>query len=451
MTLPPGLLVAAPSSGSGKTVVTLGLLRALRDGGYRVASAKAGPDYIDPAFHAAATGRSAANLDSWAMRPATLARRLAETGADAELIVAEGVMGLFDGANLPGRPDAGSTADLAALTGWPAILVVDAAKQAASAAALVSGFARHRSDVHVAGVIFNRVGSAAHARVLDDALVAACPDIARLGALPRDDALALPERHLGLVQAGEHADLDAFIDRAAGLLREHVDLAQLSTLAHTALTRPADTPTDSAIAPLGQRIAVARDAAFAFTYDGVLSDWRAAGADIAFFSPLADEAPRIDCDAVYLPGGYPELHGDALAAAGTFKSGLRDAAARGAAVFGECGGYMVLGRTLTDADGTAHDMTGLLPLDTSFEDRSLHLGYREVATCADSLLGAAGTAFRGHEFHYARTTSRDNASPLFTARNARGDNLGPTGIALGRVAGSFVHLIDRRSAEEADA
>jgi len=451
MTVPPGLILAAPSSGSGKTVVTLALLRALRARGTRVASAKAGPDYIDPAFHAAATGRSAANLDGWAMRPETLARYIAATADDAELVLVEGVMGLFDGANLPGRPDAGSTADLAALTGWPVILVVDAAKQAASVAALVSGFARHRDDVNVAGVIFNRVGSWSHAQVLDDALAAACPNITRLGAVPRDARLDLPERHLGLVQAGEHRALETFIDGAAAVLGEHIDLDALTALARPPAHFADDANPGCAVPPLGQHIAVARDEAFAFIYDSLLSDWRKAGGALSFFSPLADEAPAPDADAVYLPGGYPELHGARLAKADRFRAGLRDAAARGAAIFGECGGYMVLGRGLTDADGARHEMTGLLQLETSFAERRLHLGYREVSTRTDSPLGPAGTVFRGHEFHYATVTAEDNASPLFTARNARGDDLGAAGISLGRVAGSFIHLIDSRVTGEAAA
>ncbi len=446
MTLPPGLILAAPSSGSGKTVVTIALLRALRMRGIRVASAKVGPDYIDPAFHAAATGRSAANLDCWAMRPMTLARYLAATADGAELVLVEGVMGLFDGANLPGRPDAGSTADLAAQTGWPVVLVVDTAKQAASVAALVSGFAGHRADVDVAGVFFNRVGSDSHAQVLDDALAAACPNIARLGAVPRDPRLDLPERHLGLVQAGEHRALEAFIDGAANVLREHVDLDVLMSLARSpALSMDAAQP-GCTLPPPGQRIAVARDEAFAFVYESMLGDWRAAGSELSFFSPLADEAPAPDADTVYLPGGYPELHGAELATAHRFRTCLRDAAARGAAVFGECGGYMVLGRGLTDAAGTRHEMAGLLPLETSFAERRLHLGYREVITRTPSPLGTAGIKFRGHEFHYATVTAEDNASPLFSVRNARGDDLGAAGISLGRVAGSFIHLIDSRDA-----
>lgn len=443
MTATPGLIIAAPASGNGKTVITLGLLRALRNRGVRVTGAKTGPDYIDPAFHAAATGRVACNLDPWAMRPETLAQLIATAGHESDLILAEGVMGLFDGTNLPGRPDAGSTADLAALTGWPVILVIDAAKQAASAAALVSGFARHRSDVTIMGVIFNRVGSASHAQVLQDAMALACPDIAVLGCLHRNPELLLPERHLGLVQAGEHGALESFIEAAGAALSAAVDLARLAAMARPGHPGPAPANTPPQIPVLGQRIAVARDAAFAFAYPSVLAAWRAAGAEVTFFSPLADAAPDAQADAIYLPGGYPELHAPQLAGARHFKHALQAAAARQAVVFGECGGYMALGRGLIDAEGKCHEMTGLLPVETSFADRKLHLGYRAIETVSPTALGPAGRHFRGHEFHYASITSEDNAAPLFRARNARGDDLGACGMTHGSVSGSFVHLIDQ--------
>lgn len=446
MTKTAGLIVAAPASGSGKTVITLGLLRALTMAGHVVTGAKAGPDYIDPAFHGAAANAPSFNLDPWAMRPDTIARLITLAGRDRDLILAEGVMGLFDGVNLPGRPDAGSTADLAAMTGWPVVLVIDAGKQAASAAALVAGFARHRADVSIAGVIFNRVGSPAHEQVLRDALALACPEIAVLGAVPRNPGLALPERHLGLVQAGEHAGLEAFIDTAAETLSDAVDLNALTALAQPCRSFAEDRTATPQIPSLGQHVAVARDDAFAFAYPSLLDGWRDTGAEVSFFSPLHNEGPAPEADAVYLPGGYPELHAGRLAAAENFQTGLRSAAARGTTVFGECGGYMVLGQGLVDADGAHHAMTGLLPLETSFAERRLHLGYRTATTQSDTRLGPAGTAYRGHEFHYATVLSEDNASPLFAAANARGDDLGAAGMSVGSVSGSFIHLIDRAAA-----
>ncbi len=441
-----GLIIAAPASGSGKTVLTLGLLRHLGRNGVAVASAKAGPDYIDPAVHAAATGRPCVNLDSWAMRPATLAAAARGLAADADLVICEGVMGLFDGATL----EDGSTADLAALTGWPVVLVIDVAAQGSSAAAVLRGFADHRADVHVAGVIFNRVGGDRHAAMVTEAAAAAAPGIARLGCLPRVDDLALPDRHLGLVQAVEHPALEDFIERAADLVGGSVDVAALVALARpwTAAageTEPPKSPVPPLppLPPLGQRIALARDAAFAFAYPLVLDGWRAAGAEVMPFSPLADAAPAEDADAVYLPGGYPELHGGRLASNRVFLDGLRSAAGRGAVVLGECGGYMVLGRGLVDGDGARHAMADLLPLESSFARPRLHLGYRRVATAAEGPLGPEGVEFRGHEFHYAEAADEGPGDPLFRCTDARGTDLGAAGLVQGTVMGSFVHLIDR--------
>ncbi|MDZ3838119.1 MAG: cobyrinate a,c-diamide synthase [Rhodospirillales bacterium] len=433
----PGLIIAAPASGSGKTVVTLGLLRHLANTGVAVASAKAGPDYIDPAFHAAASGRPCVNLDAWAMPASMLRAAAAGLAAAADLVVCEGVMGLFDGATAR----EGSTADLAAALGWPVILVVDAHAQAASAAAIVRGFATHRADVGVAGVIFNRIGSDRHAAVIAEACSLSMPEVAVLGFLPRATDLALPERHLGLVQAREHPELEAFLDAAAALISRHVDVPALIALAREGDAVQADAAPVTPIPPLGQRIAVAEDAAFAFRYALVTDGWRAAGAEILPFSPLADEAPDAGADAVYLPGGYPELHAGRLAAAGNVLAGLRAAAARGATVFGECGGYMVLGRGLVDADGHRHAMAGLLPLETSFAERGLHLGYRRAVLAAPTPLGPAGSRYLGHEFHYARTLSEGPGRALLQAFDASGRDLGSTGLVEGSVFGSFVHLI----------
>ncbi len=443
MPVSPGLIIAAPASGSGKTVVTLALLRALADAGVSVASAKAGPDYIDPAFHRFASGRPCVNLDPWAMRPATLSHLVTDQLGGADLVLAEGVMGLFDGANLPGRPDTGSTADLAALTGWPVILVVDASRQAASVGALVAGFAGHRDDIDVVAVIFNRVASDAHAAVLRAAVAQTTPKIAVLGTIPRNAALSLPERHLGLVPAGEHGALEPFLETAASIADETIDLAALQALARPARLANNQAIPSPPLPPLGQRIAVAQDVAFGFAYSVVLDAWRETGAEILPFSPLADQAPAADADAVYLPGGFPELHAGKLAAATVFLDGLYTAAARGAVVFGECGGYMVLGESLTDGDGNAHRMAGLLPAASSFADPKLHLGYR-VATLADeSPLGEKGMAFRGHEFHYATVVREGPGRPLFEVKNAAGDDLGSCGRVNGTVSGSFIHLIDQ--------
>jgi cobyrinic acid a,c-diamide synthase len=439
----PGLIIAAPASGSGKTTVTLALLRALRRAGSAVGSFKVGPDYIDPMFHARASGRACLNLDGWAMRIETLAGLADALAKDVALVLGEGVMGLFDGA-ADGR---GSTADLASLLDLPVVLVVDARGMAASAAALVEGFTRHRDDVEVAGIIFNRVGSEAHAQLLRRA----CDDrFAQpvLGCLLEDPRLELPERHLGLVQADELPDFDDVLDRAAAIVAARVDLKRLVRLARPfglGLYGPPARP----LRPLGQRTAVARDLAFAFAYPAVLDGWRIAGAELLPFSPLADEPPDAGADAVFLPGGYPELHAPRLAGNQAFIRGLRASAARGASVYGECGGFMTLGKALVDRQGKSHAMAGLLPIATSFAEPRLHLGYRRIRLLAPSSLGQVGTTYRGHEFHYASLIEADGAPPLFEISDARQQPLGQSGARIGAVCGSFLHLIDRTS-EPAD-
>jgi cobyrinic acid a,c-diamide synthase len=437
-----GLIIAAPSSGSGKTTVTLALLRKLSRDGTRLASAKAGPDYIDSAYHTAASGAPCLNLDTWAMRPeliATLVRRLE---ASADLVICEGVMGLFDGIGADGM--AGSTAELALRTGWPVVLVVDGARQGASVVALIEGFARHRAEVPIAGVIFNRTGSARHDALLREATKRALPGLPILGSVPREEVLAIPHRHLGLVQAAEHEDLSRALDNAAETIGRACDLAALLALARPA--RPDEREEATAPLPvLGQRIAVARDIAFAFAYPALLEGWREAGAELSFFSPLADEPPDPAADAVYLPGGYPELHAGRLAANRIFRTGLQSLAAQGAAIYGECGGYMMLGEGLVDALGERHEMAGLLPLVTSFADARLHLGYRAVELAAETPLGKAGRCFRGHEFHYAEIVTEGDAAPLFQVTDATGESLGSMGALRGRVTGSFIHLVDQAS------
>jgi cobyrinic acid a,c-diamide synthase len=434
-----GIIVAAPKSGSGKTLIVAGLLRHLRGRGIPVAAAKCGPDYIDPTFHTLASGVSCVNLDPWAMRPATLAALTADLEASTEFVVCEGVMGLFDGAGPDGI--AGSTAELAQVTGWPVVLVVDASGQGASMAALVEGFARHDPTMPLSGVILNRVASARHAALLREAVARSLPDLPVLGALPREETLCLASRHLGLVPAGEADDVAALIDRAATQIGRDVDVDRL-----LALTRPSSCDNAGAavpLPPLGRHIAVARDAAFVFTYEATLAAWRRQGVEISAFSPLADQAPHANADAIYLPGGFPELHAGRLAAASGCLGALGAAAATGKTIYGECGGYMVLGETLVDGRGETHRMAGLLPLATSFAAPQRHLGYREASLLDDGPLGQAGTRFRGHEFHYARIVSEGDARPLFEVCDAGERELGAAGLRRGNVAGSFIHLIDR--------
>ena len=431
----PGLIIAAPRSGVGKTTVTLALLAALRRRGLAVQAAKVGPDYIDPSFHAAATGRQSFNLDSWAMPPSLIDALVGEGAAQAGLLVIEGAMGLFDG--IPAAPRrSGATADLAARLGLPVLLVIDVAGQSQSAAAVVRGFASHDPEVRIGGVVLNRTGSERHRKLVADAI--APLDIAILGAVPRDAALALPERHLGLVQANEHEDLAARLERLADMADRHLDLDAITTLAVPPRLSAPELQTP--VQPPGARIALAQDAAFSFVYPHVLDGWRRAGAEIATFAPLADETPPEDCDSCWLPGGYPELHAGRLAAADRFRSGLASFAAT-RPVHGECGGYMVLGESLEDSDGVTHRMAGLLSHSTSFARRKLHLGYRQARLLADGPLGKAGTRLRGHEFHYAALVVPGDDEPLVALADGQGEVLGPAGGRRGVVTGTFFHAI----------
>jgi cobyrinic acid a,c-diamide synthase len=434
-----GLIVAAPASGSGKTLVTASLARQLQRSGLRIATAKAGPDFIDPTFHAAATGQPCLNLDVWGMRLATLAGLVAELEAGADIVLCEGVMGLFDGTG----PDdeTGSTAELARMTGWPVVLIVDARGQGASVAALLRGFAAHQPTVFLAGVIFNRVASDRHAALLAEATARHVPFIASLGALPSDEALVLPSRHLGLVPAGEIGSAEIIIERCAARIDAVLDLGRLVRLARRSFLTGAAQP--ALIPPLGQRIAIARDQAFCFAYPALLESWRRQGAELTYFSPLADEPPCAAADSVYLPGGYPELWADRLEGAATFIGGLRQAACDRKPVYGECGGYMILGDILVDADGRRRQMAGLLPLVTGFVEPRLHLGYRCVTLLRSNPLGAAGARFHGHCFHYATVLQEGACDPLFTATDAAGRDLAVCGMRQGSVFGSFIHLIDR--------
>jgi cobyrinic acid a,c-diamide synthase len=428
-----GLIISAPATGQGKTTLTLGLIAALHARGVSVGAVKIGPDYIDPGFHRAAGAAVSFNLDHWGMRAETRAALAAESGARNGLVLAEGMMGLFDGA--PGG--GGSSADIAAETGWPVILAIDAGAQAQSIAALAQGFARFRDDVRVAGVVLTKVGGPPHRKLLADALAAA--EIRVFGMFGYDAGLALPERHLGLVQAREQK-LDAVIARAAAVVAAELDVEAL--LAAAAPARPGATAASAALAPLGRRIAVADDAAFAFAYPHVLQGWRAAGAEIVHFAPLADQGPPADCDAVFLPGGYPELHAARLAAALKFREGMFAAALRGAAIYGECGGYMALGQALVDSKGASHAMLGLLPVTTSFARQQLHIGYRRLALVEAGPLGRAGARFRGHEFHFSTVVTEAETERLFEVSDADGTALGPAGLRRGTVFGSYLHLID---------
>lgn len=423
-------IVAAPASGSGKTTIVCGLLRAFRRRGLRVAALKVGPDFIDPAFHAAASGQPCRNIDGWAMRPETLRHQVRAAASSSDIGIFEGVMGLFDGS----ASGEGSTADMAALLDLPVVLVLDVRAQSASAAAVALGFARYRDDVTVSGVILNRLGGDRHRALIEPAFERTGLKV--LGALKRNEALGLPSRHLGLVQAAEHRGIEAFLEAAASAMEESLDLDALYALARPVNIDP--TPSGkNAIAPLGQHIAVAKDAAFAFAYPHLIESWREQGATVSFFSPLADEAPNDAANCAYLPGGYPELFAEQLAAASRWKQGLRALAARGQLVYGECGGFMALGTELIDAQGISHAMAGLLPHVSSFATPRLSMAYRVVSFLKATPFAREDQPFRAHEFHYASSVV---TAPCDALLNFEGQT---AGLRQGSVCGSFIHLIDQ--------
>lgn len=430
-----GFLVSAANSGAGKTLITLALMRALKDMGVAVVPRKAGPDFIDPAFHKAATGVDSYNLDCWAMREKLIKNLAFGKKNDKEFLVVEGMMGLFDGA----ANGSGSSAELAKLLDLPVLFVVDVTSQSHSVAALVQGFMNFMPGLRFVGVILNKVGSPRHELMLRQALEPLGVSI--IGVVYRNAALTLPSRHLGLVQASERADLGSFIGKAATIIKESVDIPKILEFSKTCEV-PSYCETIAQIQPLGQRIAVTRDDAFRFAYPHILEGWRKAGAEISFFSPLANEMPDKDADSVYLCGGYPELYAKQLATADQFKLGLKDKAREGARIYGECGGYMTLGETIEDQSGNKYPMLGLLPLKTSFKQKKLHLGYRRLMPLSDFF---DNKIMRGHEFHYASIIEEKDAAPLFKAYDATGTELKNMGLRINNIAGSFVHLVDLES------
>lgn len=432
-----GLVIGAPRSGAGKTSVAIGLMRVLRRRGVKVKAAKSGPDYIDPSFHEAATGHPGVNLDTWAMAPELLDQLARQQARDAEILIIETAMGLFDGiAAEPGRSGAG--ADLARRYGLPVLLVLDVSGQSQTAAAIAKGFVAYDPDLRIAGVILNQVASLRHEDMVRRAIERLGFPV--VGAIHRNPQMGLPERHLGLVQAAEHIALESFIDGLADIMERSLDLGAILEIASPLNPLPGSGA--PALPPPGQRIAIARDLAFSFVYPHLIRQWREAGAELIPFSPLGDEGPDPSCDVCWLPGGYPELHAGRLAAATSFKAQLRRFA-EVRPVHGECGGHMALGRAIEDANGVRHPMTGLLSHVTSFARRKMNLGYRLAQLIEACPIGRPGERVRGHEFHYSSTIDAGQDAPLADLFDGQGKSLGPSGARRGLVSGTFFHVIAR--------
>jgi cobyrinic acid a,c-diamide synthase len=434
-----GLLIAAPQSGSGKTTVSLAVMAALVRRGLSVAPFKCGPDFIDPGYHRLVTGRTSINLDGWMCPEGFVQETFFLHSADDDVAVIEGVMGLFDG--LGSSSSEGSSAQVAAITGAPVVLVVNARGMAASAAALVKGFAEFDPEVRLAGVIFNNVGSRSHGEMLRQALASALPEMTVFGCIPRDESLVLPSRHLGLVTAEDNPLSGDFIGRLADMAEESLDLDGLAGLGFDS-AQPAgikrlengDRLVSGVEPPV--RIAVARDAAFCFCYADNLRLLREAGAEIAFFSPLDDCGLPPDIAGIYLPGGYPELHEGRLSANAGMKKAIMSAILVDIPVYAECGGLIYLLEGLDDAC----DFVGVFPVRARMLAKRKSLGYRQVETVADSIIGAAGTIARGHEFHYSEIGTLPDGIARTYRVTRQGRELAAEGYRIRDCLASYIHL-----------
>jgi len=435
----PRLVIAGAYSGVGKTTLTAGLIAALCRQGMVVQPFKAGPDYIDPTYHALASGRPCRNLDTWMLPPGAVRATFVRACRGVDCAIIEGVMGLYDG--FAYDEDDGSTAHLAKLLAAPVVLVLDAARMARSAGALALGYQRFDPDVPLVGFVVNRVGGSSHgqgvARAIERATGLPC-----FGWLPRLDDLRIPERHLGLVPTAEPGRWEAFINAAADHVAEHLDVNAMLAAARRA---PAICYARESVAwphPVAPkaRIAVARDEAFNFYYEDNLDLLRFAGAEIVFFSPLRDEALPVKVDGLYIGGGFPEMYAAALAQNITLRETLRRLIADGMPTYAECGGLMYLTESVTDLNGVVHPMVGALP-GRSVMTRRLIIGYRIVTTCTDTVLAPAGLVLRGHEFHYSDWVDRPaDRSAAYAVTPREGGDARPEGYARGNLLASYVHL-----------
>jgi cobyrinic acid a,c-diamide synthase len=449
-----GFLIAAPQSGSGKTTVSLAIMAGLRRRGMTVAPFKCGPDFIDPGYHRLVTGRPSVNLDGWMCPESFVLDTFRLHSSDADVAVIEGVMGLFDG--IGSAPMAGSSAQVAAITGSPVVLVVNARGMAASAAPLVRGFVGYDPRVSLAGVIFNNVGSAAHGELLCQAMSVELPDVSLFGCIPRDESLAIASRHLGLVTADDNPLSAEYLERLADLAERHLDLDALAALSFDSAQPTEDANVTrnnrlvnaqlvndrlvSGVEP-PVRIAVARDAAFCFVYEDNLRLLQEAGAEIVPFSPLDDSGLPADVSGIYLPGGYPELYVERLAANVAIKNAVAKAVEIGLPVYAECGGliYLTLGMEATDMQASS-DFVGVFPVRARMLPRRRALGYRQVDSVTYSVILAAGESARGHEFHYSEIADMPAHIGRCYRVTRQGMELGGEGFMNRNCLASYIHL-----------
>ena len=449
----PGFIIAGTHSGCGKSTVATGLMRAFSQAGYCVQGFKCGPDYIDPGFHTLATGRAGRNLDTRMMGEEAVCQSYEEWGQKVHLSIVEGVMGLFDGAGI--RDERGSAAHLAKVLGLPVILVLDVRAMARSAGALAQGFSQFDEDVNVAGFILNRVGSDRHGRMVQEA-VEESTGRPVLGWLKKGAIPSLPERHLGLIPAWENPETQNCVQVLGDVVAQAVDLEALKRQVDQAFSQPTNATSfspgrfSSSLSPFplenahttSQKavVAVARDAAFCFYYQDNLEMLEHAGAQVVFFSPLEDECVPEQADALYFGGGYPELHGLALAKNLSMRRSIREVGEQGMPILGECGGYMYLARSLVDGQGEAHEMVGLLSGEAIMGKRLKALGYCDARMINDGVLGKKGSTLSGHVFHWATMKGLNTESPAFITHSPRETQEQAVGESRHQVLASWVHF-----------
>lgn len=436
----PRLVVAAPSSGSGKSTIATGLMAALARE-HVVQGFKVGPDYIDPGYHTAAAGRVSRNLDTWMVPIPQVLAGFGRAVAGADIAVVEGVMGLFDGYDA--KTEQGSTAQVAKLLHTPAVLVIDVGKMARSAGAIALGYRDFDPDLNVAGVICNNVGSEKHAMYVTQAIESIGLPV--LGCVPRNALLRIPERHLGLQTAVERtAEIDAFLKLAGDIVAQHVDMEKLWQIAQSAknfeVIEPHFNQNFKIPSEPPVRIGVARDEAFCFYYEDNFDLLEEAGAELIFFSPLRDETLPYKLDGLYLGGGYPELYAAELANNGSMMVAIRQAIQAGLPTYAECGGLMFLTESITDMEGVMYPMIGVVPGRSQMVGK-LTMGYRRVTAVVDNILMPSNTETRGHEFHYSDWLDRpENLTYAYQVSPRMWERIRREGYVDGHLLASYVHL-----------
>jgi len=434
----PRLVIAGTHSGVGKTTFTLALLAALQRRGRRVQAFKVGPDFIDPGHHTLITGRPSRNLDGWMLGRDLNRQIFCSAAADADLSIVEGMMGLFDGSS--STNEIGSTAEIAKQLQAPVLLVIDGSAMARSAAAMVLGYARFDPDLRVAGILFNRINGDGHYRLLKEA-IESTTDIPVLGYLRPDAAVSIPDRHLGIATAIEQ-NSSVIYESLARSASETVDLDRVEAISRTAKDMADESPNHAFAVRAAEgkiRIGVAYDAAFCFYYAENLELLKAAGAELIYFSPLRDQAlPNVDL--LYLGGGYPEVHARRLADNAAMRRAIGAFAARGGAVYAECGGLMYLTQSILDGEGRSHEMVGVFAANAVMRPSGFTIGYRELELTRPCLLGEGGLRAKGHEFHYSALTATGTLDYACQVTSAQGDRKGQDGLIAGNTLALYTHV-----------